>query len=170
MSENEKDGANLREELGLTVDRGNELMRITQSIMDQSSGNDGYGRTSHVLLSIAGRKDLNDVEKVACAFLFSCKTVNTPTKIMGNPSVHNMKDTSLMDMPRIMDIDMSELQGHTSGMVVAPQGVDLSELIAVVMATLMSLLKQMPKHEAQDFCRSASLSFAKMAFTGDVKL
>jgi len=169
MSENGKDEANLREELGLTVERGDELMRITQSIMDQSSGNDGYGRTSHVLLGITGRKDLNDVEKVACAFLFACKTVNAPMNIMGNSSVHNMKDMPHMDMPRIMDIDMSELQGHISGMVVAPQGVVLRELIAVVMATLMSLLGQMPKHEAQDFCRSASLSFAKMAFTGDMK-
>lgn len=166
MFADDKDGANLREELGLTVERGKELLRITQSIMDQCLGDKERGRISHVLLHIAGRKDLNEVEKAVCIFIFACKTVQIPTNMESSIQDMNERPT---DMPRVMDIDMGGFRGHISGMVVAPQGVELEELTAVVMATLMSLIRQMPKNEAQDFCRCASISLAKMAFTRDMK-
>jgi len=130
----DKEDKLLREELGLTLERYNELARITQRIMDQSADSQGLGRTSHVLLSIAGRKDLNDVEKATCIFMFACRVIN--------------------------------VAGHISGMVVVPQRVELPELVSVVMATLLSLVEQMPKSEAQDFCRFASVSLAKMAEGG----
>ena len=163
MPENEIE-VDIREELGLTVERGDELERITQSIMDQSTDNHGRGRTSHVLLHIASRKDLNDVEKVACVFIFTCKTANMRTDTAKSHLDRDMKDMHL-DMPIIADVDIEGLLGGISGMMVASQGVELPELITVIMATLMSLIRQMPKREAKDFCRVASTSFAMMALS-----
>lgn len=155
--------SDLRKELGLTIERANELMRITRSIMDQSNDGEGHGMTSHVLLGIAGRKDLTDVEKILCTFMFACKIAEEKNAV-------DMKNIeSIKNMPKIMDLDMVGLCGNISGMIVAPQGVDLPELVTVVMVTLISLVKQMSKSDAQSFCRYASVSFAKMALTGDMK-
>lgn len=169
MSKNEIE-VDIRKELGLTVERSDELERITQSIMDQSVDEHGHGRSSHVLLHIASRKDLNDVEKVACVFIFSCKTANIRANAVRSHLAHKMEDIDIADMPIITDIDSGGFRGSISGMVVAPQGVELSELIAVVMATLMSLVRQMPRREAKDFCKIASTSFAMMALDRDMKL
>lgn len=166
MPKNEVE-VDIRKELGLTAERGDELERITQSIMDQSVDKYGHGISSNVLLSIASRKDLNDVEKVACVFIFACNTVYRSVSVAGRYMVQNRED---IDMPKVSDIDIGGFRGHMSGMLVAPQEVELPELIAVVMATLISLVRQMPKREAKDFCMIASTSFAMMALDGDTKL
>lgn len=177
----DKDGDDLRTELGLTDKRANELVDIVQGIMDQESPDGGYGRTSHVLLNIAGRKDLNDVEKAACVFLFCCKTLNREDMIRGSvsrkskssrpPEIHIPHMS--MPFPGMGDLKAKEfidIEGKASGMIIAPEGIELEDAIGPLMAILMSMLRQMPKSEAQEFCRNASLSFARIAMTGDVKL
>ena len=145
----------LRIELGLTEQRGDELIEIVHTTMDQSAQGDPYGRTSHVLLSIAGRKDLNDVEKVACTFLFALEIIRNEHKMSGMPNVTNIG----LD-PRVgMDC-----------IVVASEKVNVSEMMAVMMATLMSLLRQIPNSDAREFCKKASLAFVRIAMTGDVRL
>lgn len=155
MSKNEIEEGNLREELGLTVERGDELMRIAQSIMDQCAGDQAYGRISHFLLCIAGRKDLNDVEKVACTFLFALEIIRNEHKMSGMPNITNIG----LD-PRVgMDC-----------IVVASEKVNVSEMMAVMMATLVSLLRQIPNSDAREFCKKASLAFVRIAMTGDIRL
>jgi hypothetical protein len=187
----EKDAEDLREELGLTDKRANELVDIVQSIMDQAASGGEYGRTSHVLLDIAGRKDLNDVEKTACTFIFSCKVLNKDgIGIIGserNRSERNRSERNTkrsrppeihipsMPMPfpgmgNLKTKEFIDIEGKASGMIIAPEGVELEDAIGPIMAILMSMLRQMPKSEAQEFCRHASLSFARIAMTGDVKL
>lgn len=115
----------LRTELGLTVERGDELIRIIDSVMAQYTDDRGCMRMSHVLLHIASRKDINDVEKAACVFLLMCKAkemVVPKTKNM-NRSARVNKDTT----PRIMDIDTEIAMGRVSGMIVAPEGIELAD-------------------------------------------
>lgn len=149
------DEDNLREELGLTEKRGDELIKIVKTIMDQSAQGNVYGRISHVLLTIAGRKDLNDVEKVACTFLFALKVAKSDHKMPGIPKITNI------GLDPNIGIDC---------MVVSPEGVEMPEMMAVLMATLMSMLRRIPNDDARNFCRNASISFARIAMTGDVKL
>lgn len=151
VSDNIKD-ASLREELGLTEERYRELLKITQSVIDKYTDNTGYGRTSHVLLSIAGRKDLTVVEKATCVFTF------------GSLLKNDIPDTHDCGM-EITDMNILGDYGNIAGIMIAPCEADLSELIFVVMATLTSLVEQMPKREAQEFCRNASMAFARMAST-----
>lgn len=174
----EKDAEDLREELGFTDKRASELVGTVQSIMDQEVPEGDYGRTSHVLLSIAGRKDLNDVEKVACTFIFSCNILNKDIRRLGiKPKMSIPPEICippiLMPMPGMGDLKAKEfidIEGKASGMIIAPEGVELEDAIAPMMALLMSMLRQMPKSDAQEFCRHASLSFARIAMTGDIKL
>lgn len=173
----EKDGECLGTELGLTSERADELLNIVQNIMDQVVLDDGYGRTSHVLLNIAGRKDLSDVEKVACVFLFCCKVLNKEESIIsgGRPTVPRPSGVCMspMSIPRIGKLKAREfidIEGGASGMIIAPEGIELEDAIGPLMAILMSMLRQMPKSEAQEFCRRASLSFARIAVTGNIKL
>ncbi len=173
----EKDGEDLRAELGLASERSDELVNIVQSIMDQETPEGGYGRTSHILLNIAGRKDLNDVEKAACVFLFCCKALSKEGRLIsgGRSKVPRPPEIcmSRMPMPGMGELKTKEfidIEGGASGMMIAPEGVGLEDAIGPLMAVLMSMLRQMPKSDAQEFCRHASLSFAKIAMTGDVKL
>ena len=174
----EKDEEDLRKELGLTDKRANELVDIVQSIMDQTAPEEEYGRTSHVLLNIAGRKDLNDVEKVACTFVFSCKVLNKGgIRMSGRESKRSrppeIRTPIPMHMPGMGELKAKEfidIEGGASGMMIAPEGVGPEDAIGPIMAILMSMLRQMPKSEAQEFCRHASLSFARIAMTGNVKL
>lgn len=172
----EKDEGSLRIDLGLTNERADELIRITQSIMDQESRNERGGRTGHVLLNIAGRRDLTDVEKVACVFIFSTKvdfkdpdipkfneSIMTPMSVIdigGMPrSLHGMKEKEFIDIER-----------GIAGMIVSPEGIDKYEMATVIMSTLVAILGDMPKDKAMDMCRNMSISFAKMALTGDIRL
>ena len=180
----EKDGEDLREELGLTDKRANELINIVQTIMDQEAPDEGYGRTSHVLLGIAGRKDLTEVERVACTFFFSCKIFVNKHKASrtARPSVcasgERERERELPrilpkmppGMPNLKGEEFIDIDGGIAGMIVAPEGIDKSELIAVLMTSLVSMLRNLPKKDAQDFCRHASISFARMVMTGDIKL
>lgn len=180
----EKDGEDLRKELGFTDERSDELVNIVQSIMDQDTPEGGYGRTSHVLLNIAGRKDLNDVEKAACVFLFCCKILEKGPEsrkwIKGSKHDDHIPHMSIpmhmpmpMPMPGSDKLKMQEfidIEGRSSGMMIAPEGVGPEEMSGVIMALLVSILRQMPKNDVQEFCRNASLSFARIAMTGDVRL
>jgi hypothetical protein len=173
----EKDGEDIRTELGLANERADELVNIVQSIMDQETPDGGYGRTSHVLLNIAGRKDLNDVEKVACVFLFCCKALHKEgsVRLGGKSKVLRPPEISMhrMPMPGMGELKTKEfidIEGGASGMMIAPEGIGPEDAIYPIMALLMSMLRQMPKSDAQEFCRHASLSFAKIAMTGEVKL
>lgn len=173
----EKDGEDLRAELGLASERSDELVNIVQSIMDQETPDGGYGRTSHVLLNIAGRKDLNDVEKAACIFLFCCKTLSKSGKLRlgGMSKVHippeiRMPRMSMHGMGELKAKEFIDLEAGSAGMMIAPEGVGPEDAIGPLMGILISMLRQMPKSEVQEFCRHASLSFAKIAMTGDVKL
>jgi hypothetical protein len=175
----DKDGDDLRKELGLANERSDELVNIVQNIMDQETPDGGYGRTSHVLLDIAGRKDLNDVEKAACVFLFCCKALNKAGNLRseGRSKVQRPPEISMRHMPMPMPgmgelkaKEFIDIEGGASGMMIAPEGIGPEDAIYPIMALLMSMLRQMPKSEAQEFCRHASLSFAKIAMTGEVKL
>jgi len=178
----EKDAENLKEELGFTGERANELVDIVQILMNQETPGGEYGRTSHVLLSIAGRKDLSDVEKVTCTFIFSCKVLNKGgdcirgsernTKRSRPPEIHipHMPNMAFPGMGELKAKEFIDIEGKASGMIIAPEGIELEDAIAPLMALLMSMLRQLPKAEAQEFCRHASLSFARIAMTGDVKL
>lgn len=178
----EKDEEDLRTELGLTNERADELVNIIQSIMDQEVPDGGYGRTSHVLLKLAGRKDLNDVEKAVCIFIFCCKAMNKGRKYKGRElrsegrsasifpeicitSMHGKGEEKGLKTKEFIDIERG-----TSGMIIAPEGVGPEDAIGPLMEILISMLRQMPKNEAQEFCRNASLSFARIAITGDIKL
>lgn len=162
----------LAEELGLTMERVKELEKITRTIVNNSTAENGYGRTSHVLLSIVSRKDLSDIEKIVCTFVFSNRI---------NDNLHNdmrrCKEQEDMcrceeqeDMPKFADINISDLESGISGMIIAPDGVEPTMLIAIMMASVTSLLRKMPKTDAQNFCSHVSLSFARMAVTGDIRL
>jgi hypothetical protein len=155
--------SSLVEELGLTMERATELEKITQTIMDNSTTDNGYGRTSHVLLSIVSRKDLSDAEKAVCTFIFS-------SRINDNPHDDMCECKKYEDKPKFAGIDITDIRLGISGMVVASDKIEPIELIAVMMASVTSLLRKMPKTDAQNFCRHASLSFARMAMTGDIKL
>lgn len=122
-----KDEDDLRVELGLGSERSDELVNIVQSIMDQETPDGGYGRTSHVLLSIAGRKDLNDVEKAACVFLFCCKTLSKSGKLRlgGRSKVQRPPEICMshMPMPGMGKLKMNEfidLEAGSAGMMIAP--------------------------------------------------
>lgn len=160
-----KDGISIREELGLTVERGDELSKIMRTAIDQCTSAEGYGRTSHVLLNIAGRKDLNDVEKVACVYLFFSNTIFDKSSI----DKSNI-DKSNMDTLRIKNIDITKNMTRMTGMMIAPQEVEPIELITVLLSSILVILRDMPKSSAREFCSEISMSFAKMAFTGDIHL
>lgn len=179
----EKDGEDLRTELGLTNERADELVNIIQSIMDQEVPDGGYGRTSHVLLKLAGRKDLNDVEKAACIFIFCCKALNKGRKYKGRElrseggSAPISPEICITSMPihgseekGLKTKEFIDLERGTSGMMIAPEGVGPEDAIFPIMDILISILRQMPKKDAQEFCRNASLLFARIAETGDIKL
>lgn len=173
----ETDGEDLRTELGLTSKRTDELVNIVQSMMDQETPDNEYGRTSHVLLNIAGRKDLNEVEKVACVFLFCCKTLNRGENLRtgGMSKVPRPPEICMshMPMPGMDKLKMKEfidLEGGASGMMIAPEGVGPEDAIGPLMTIIMSMLRQMPKSHAQEFCRHASVTFARIAITGEIKL
>lgn len=170
MNKEKEDEEDLRKELGLSIERADELVRIVSTIMDKESPDGERGRTSHVLLNIVGRKDLNDVEKVACVFLFSCRTMgkNRPEQPRICPSHGTISLGSLG--PDIKMKEFIDIEGGISGMVVAPEGIDPSEMAGVIMATLMSILRQMSKPEAQNFCIQAGLLFSKMGLSGDIRL
>lgn len=180
----EKDGEDLRNELGLTPERAEELLNIIQTIIDQEAPDGGSGRTSHVLLNISGRKDLTEVERVACTFLFCCKMFMNKTKA-SRPSRCSNSPCGEKELPRIIPKILSsmppgmpnlkeerflDIEGGIAGMIVAPEGVDKSELAGVMMISITSLLRGMSKKDAQEFCRNASIAFARMALTGDIKL
>lgn len=174
----EKDGDDLRTELGFTDKRANELVDIVQSMMDQeTSPGGGHGRTSHVLLDIAGRKDLNDVEKAACVFLFCCKTLSKEdirmsgrkSKMSIPPEIH-MSPMHMPGMGKLKAKEFIDIEAGAAGMMIGPEGIGPEDAIYPIMALLISMLRQMPKSGAQEFCRNASLSFARIAMTGDVKL
>ena len=148
-----EDEGDMRSELGLTEERGNELVRITRSIVEQITEN-GMGRTSCVLLSISSRKDLTDTEKVICSFIFSCGCFDVGE--IGNKP-NNTK--SYHDIGKNMDC-----------IVVAPDGMGERDIMAMTMAILMSQLGQMPRHAVKYYCKGASELFAKIAETGEVRL
>ncbi len=173
----EKDGEDLRIDLGFTDKRADELVDIIQTIMDQVAHGGEYGRTSHVLLSIAGRKDLNEVEKATCVFLFCCKTLKEGKVVSvrsgGRSTVRppeSMPFMPGMGGDGLKTKEFIDIEGGASGMMIGPEGIGPEDAIYPIMALLISILRQMPKGEAQEFCRNASLAFAKIAMTGDVKL
>lgn len=173
----EKDGEDLRTELGITEKRADELVDIVQDMMDREAPAGESGRTSHILLEIVGRKDLNDVEKAACIFLFCCKTLNKgrrlrterdEPKISIHPEI-DIHDMSMHGMGRLKKSEFIDIEGGSSGMMIAPEGVGPEEAIEPLMAIIISMLRQMPKSDAQKFCKYASLAFAKIAMTGNIK-
>lgn len=155
-------GNDMREELGLTKERANELMRITHSIVRNHATN-GMGRTSHILLSISGRKDLNDTEKVICSFIFACEfsenMYGEGREGREGPRTTHFDIGSEMNMGMNMDC-----------VVIAPDGMKKRDVVALTMAMLMSQLKEMPCSVRKDFCKSVSILFAKIAESGEVKL
>lgn len=187
------------EELGLTVERATQLERITQNIMDKFSEGSGYGRISHVILSIVSRKDLSDLEKTVCTYIFCSKTKfvdddhGDGEEVPDMPRIVDTNDrhgTVRMDgKSNIIDFDMGSIIGEStidgsiighsgkgnpiigiSGKIFAPPGVDPKDLSYVITTMLISLLGQLPKDDAKDFCRNMSMAFMKMAITGDMKL
>lgn len=79
----------------------------------------------------------------------------------------------LMSMNRMGELKTKEfidLEAGSAGMMIAPEGIGPEDAIRPIMAILISMLRQMPKSDVQEFCRNASLSFAKIAMTGDIKL
>jgi len=171
-----RDEGNLSTELGLTEERANELVKIVQNIVSQDAPNGEYGRTSHILLNIAGRKDLSDVEKATCVFIFAHKIfVDRP---IFEPFIHtvSVSDTPPrmpcgMHMPGIGELKAKEfidIEGGASGMMIAPEGVGPEDAVGPLMSVIMSMLRQMPKDDVRHFCRYASMSFAKIALTGDI--
>lgn len=153
----EESGDDMRTELGLTKERSNELVRITKSIVDSNAVN-GAGRTSHVLLSISGRKDLNDTEKVICSFMFACQD-------MHKGFIREKPKTAMIDIGKEMNIGMD-----IGCVVVAPDGMERREIMTMTMAMLMSQLRDMPKPTMKDLCKNLSELFAKISETGEVKL
>lgn len=152
-----ENGNDMRAELGLTKERSNELMRITHSIVDSHTAN-GTGRTSHVLLSISGRKDLSDTEKVICSFIFACG---------------DMHKGFVGEGPKITRLDIGEdmnIGMNVECVVVAPDGMGKRDVMAMTMAMLMSQLREMPDQVMKDFCKNMSTLFAKISETGEVKL
>lgn len=152
-----ENGNDMRAELGLTIERSNELMRITQSIVDNHVAN-GTGRTSHVLLSISGRKDLSDTEKVICSFIFACG---------------DMHQGFVREGPKIAKFDVGtemNIRMDMDCVVVAPDGMGKGDIVTMIMAMLMSQIREMPDPIMRDFCKSMSKLFAKIAETGEVKL
>lgn len=165
----------LREELGLTTERANELVAMVNTMIRQSAPEGEYGRTSHILLSIAGRKDLSDVEKVACVFVFCCNTLGGRRQSMpeGMPQMR-IEPEIVMPGVHMHEIKLNakefiDLEGGASGMLIAPEGLGPEDAIEPLMAVLMSMLRQMKKEDAKTFCRHASISFAKMALTGEIR-
>lgn len=174
--EKEEDGEDLRTELGLTEERANELVNIVNSMIGQEAPDGGYGRTSHVLLNIAGRKDLNDVEKAVCIFVFCCNTLSKEGRLkserrqkVSRPPEICMPHMSMPGMGELKAKEFIDLEAGAAGMMIAPEGVGPEDAVGPLMGILMSMLRQMPKDEARQFCRYASLSFAKMALTGDIR-
>ncbi len=170
----EEEGNDLKTELGISEERADELLNIIQSIMDREAPDDEYGRTSHILLDIAGRKDLNDVEKAACIFLFCCKALNEGRRIgresKGSIPPEIISRMSMPEMGRLKTNEFIDLERGTAGMMIAPEGVGPEEAIGPLMIIIVSMLRQMPKGNVQEFCRYASLTFARIAMTGDIKL
>mgnify|MGYP001481489218 CR=1 FL=1 len=146
-------GSDMKAELGLTDERGDELMRIVHSIIDQNT-NEGEGRTSCVLLSISGRKDLTDTEKVICSFIFS-------SGAFGGNIMRSEKNTNKFELGIVMNVDC---------VVVAPDGMGKRDIIAMTMAMLVSQLREMPPHVVREFCKNASELFARIAETGEARL
>lgn len=177
-SRNEEDDRNnLRIDLGLTVERANELSRIIQAMLDQESSNASRsGRTSHVLLNIAGRRDLTDVEKAVCVFIFSTKVNFSDYSVpMFDETV--MPDMHIVDIGRMPKVtsgmkerEFIDIERGITGMIVSPEGIDKYDMINVVMSTLVAVLGDVPKYKAMDICREMSISFARMALTGNIKL
>jgi len=165
----EKDEEDLKTELGITDERADELVDIVQGMMDREAPAGGYGRTSHILLEIAGRKDLNDVEKAACIFLFCCKTIEREPRVSRPPEI-DISNMHMHGMGKLKKSQFIDIEGGSSGMMIAPEGVGPEEAIEPLMAIIISMLRQMPKNDAQEFCRYASLIFAKIAMTGEIKL
>ncbi len=177
FKEKEENEEDLRTELGLTEERADELVNIVNSMISQEAPDGGYGRTSHVLLNIAGRKDLNDVEKAVCIFIFCCNALGKRGRLRsGRRSETSMPPEICMphmSMPGMGGLEAKEfidIEGGAAGMIIAPEGLGPEDTIGPLMSIIMSMLRQMPKGNAQEFCRHASLSFAKIALTGDVKL
>ena len=146
-------GKDMRAELGLTDERGNELMRITRSIVEQVAIG-GKGRTSCVLLTISGRKDLTDTEKVICSFIFSSGAFDG-NKLRSKPSA------TKFELGMGMDVEC---------VVVAPDGMGSRDIMAMTMAMLMSQLREMPPNVVREFCKNASELFAKIAETGEPRV
>ncbi len=167
MPVNSAEDGDLREELGLTIERGDELLRISQSIMEQCADESGYVRTSNALLQIASRKDLNDVEKVTCTFLLTCRAEKEDKRSkmkneMEDILSHNKKDM-YPDISEIMDFGMEIPNGHIGGMIISPNKIEPQELIAGLMGAMISIIKSMPEEDARHICMMTSLSFARMA-------
>lgn len=177
FKEKEEDEEDLRTELGLTEERADELVNIVNSMIGQEAPDGGYGRTSHVLLNIAVRKDLNDVEKAVCIFIFCCNALSKGRTLRSGrrskvsiPPEICMPHMSIHGMGELKAKEFIDIEGGAAGMMIAPEGVGPEDAIGPLMGIIMSMLRQMPKGDAQEFCRHASLSFAKIALTGDVKL
>ena len=143
---------NMQEELGLTKERGDELVRITHSIVENVA-NEGEGRTSCVLLTISGRKDLTDTEKVICSFIFSSGT-------FGRNIIGSRPKTTKLDLNMGMSAEC---------IVMAPEGMRERDMVAITIAVLMSQLRKMPPDVVREFCKNASELFAKISETGEIR-
>jgi hypothetical protein len=156
IEESEKD---MRGELGLSKERSDELMRITDSIISTNASN-GKGRTSHVLLSISGRKDLTDTEKVVCTFIFACGGNAEP--IDRKRRYNSTKFDAKLDLPEM-------IRNNVDCVVIAPDEMEKGDILAMIMAMLMSQIKDMPYSVMKKFCKDVSILFAKIAETGDFR-
>ncbi len=177
--ENNDDKEDLKKELGLNDKRADELLRIVDTIMEQEvpEGEHGeHGRVSHILLNIAGRKDLNDVEKATCVFLFSSRIMRGKEsgrrKRIPKPEICIPPHIAgMVGIPENLKMkEFIDIEGGGRGMIIAPEGVGPEETVFAVMHIIMTMLRQMPKSVAQEFCKNISLTFAKMAETGDIRL
>ncbi len=159
-SDRKEENSDMRRELGLSDDRGLELMDILSSIENRDT-KDGKGRTSHVLLDISVRKDLSDLEKVVCAFIFSCKHFDSSLIMNKDDNLNVVKPHKIVS---------SQKNTNVNCVVMTPGGVDNIDIMVATVSVLLEQLKQVPQHEAIDFCDRMSKILANIARTGKIEL
>lgn len=120
-------------DLGISPERAQELIEFIIRIVDR----DNSGKLGHLLLDISG-SDMTITEKVFCAFALSYREGE------GTISKYDIETDNKFSGKKVVNC-----------MVVAPTGIANSEMLAVMMASLLSILKQSPKDVMIDFSSRA---------------
>ncbi len=175
MFYDKKEDNDLRKDLGLSEERSLELMKILGSI-ETNMSQGGQGRTSHVLLGICSRRDLSDLEKIICSFMFACIHYDSSDIDDGN-------DIDASDIENLGNIKGDERCvggmgcigdtmniGNMRCAVVAPSEIGKENVMAIAMSMLLEQLRQIPKSEMMYVCAKISKLFAKISETGEIKL